>query len=99
MSERPAIERAARAEAEARFVGVDLHEPGVEHALRDAFVYGAKWHAALPTRGERLDAISRDLDRTGAAWVAAGYPHDGPEWEAREAVFARLRAWNDREET
>lgn len=44
--------------------------------------------------GEQLDEIGRDLDRTGAAWVAAGYPSDGPEFEAREAVFARLREWN-----
>ena len=45
--------------------------------------------------GQQLDAIMRDLDATGAAWEAAGYPFDGPEAEAREAVFARLRAWND----
>lgn len=44
--------------------------------------------------GEQLDAIIRDLDATSAAWVAAGYGYDSPEWEAREAVFARLRAWN-----
>lgn len=44
--------------------------------------------------GEQLGAIARDLDRTGEAWEAAGYPSDGPEYEAREAVFARLREWN-----
>lgn len=50
---------------------------------------------AAPSRGEQLDAIARDLDATGAAWQAAGYPSDGPEFEAREAVFRRLRAWNE----
>ena len=43
---------------------------------------------------KQLDQISRDLDSTGEAWEAAGYPYDGPEWEAREAVYARLKAWN-----
>ena len=47
-----------------------------------------------PNRGQRLEAIMRDLDATSAVWVAAGYPLDGPEWGAREAVFARLREWN-----
>ncbi|HET6915316.1 MAG TPA: hypothetical protein VFH56_04435 [Acidimicrobiales bacterium] len=42
-----------------------------------------------------LDAIMRDLDATTKAWVAAGYPFDGSEAEAREAVFARLHAWNE----
>jgi hypothetical protein len=46
------------------------------------------------TAGQQLDAIMRDLDRTGEAWVAAGYPYDGPAWEAREAVYGRLREWN-----
>lgn len=46
------------------------------------------------TAGEQLDAIMRDLDATGAAWKAAGLPRGGPEWEAREAVFARLKEWN-----
>jgi hypothetical protein len=44
--------------------------------------------------GERLDAIMRDLDATGEAWRASGYGYDTPEYEAREAVFARLREWN-----
>jgi hypothetical protein len=44
--------------------------------------------------GEELDAIMRDLDEAGKAWVAAGYGYDTPEYEAREAVFARLKAWN-----
>lgn len=44
--------------------------------------------------GAELDAISTDLDATTAAWAAAGHPFDGPEYEAREAVFRRLRAWN-----
>lgn len=46
------------------------------------------------TAGEELDGIMRDLDSTGAAWVAAGYRFEGPEFEAREAVFARLKTWN-----
>lgn len=48
--------------------------------------------------GEEIDAIGRDLDATGAAWAAAGYPSDGPTFDAREAVFARLKAWNRRQE-
>lgn len=48
-----------------------------------------------PNRGEQLDAIARDLDATTTAWAAAGYPFDGPEAEAREAVFARLHEWNE----
>lgn len=47
-----------------------------------------------PTAGEELDAIMRDLDATTKAWAAAGHKFDGPEHEAREAVFARLKAWN-----
>lgn len=50
------------------------------------------------TAGAQLDAIMRDLDRTSAAWVAAGYGYDTPEYEAREAVFAQLREWNRRQE-
>jgi hypothetical protein len=46
------------------------------------------------TAGEQLDAIMCDLDRTSAAWVAAGYPFDGPVADAREAAFARLAEWN-----
>lgn len=49
---------------------------------------------ATENAGEQLDAIMRDLNATGAAWKAAGYGYDTPEWEAREAVFTRLRAWN-----
>jgi hypothetical protein len=49
---------------------------------------------ATQTAGEQLDAIMRDLDRTGAAWKAAGYGYGTPEDEAREAVFARLAEWN-----
>lgn len=45
--------------------------------------------------GQQLHAIMRDLDATTAAWVAAGYGYGTPEDEAREAVFARLNAWND----
>jgi hypothetical protein len=47
-----------------------------------------------PNRGQQLDPIIAELDRTGAAWVAAGYPDHGPEVEAREAAFALLREWN-----
>lgn len=45
-----------------------------------------------------LDAIMRDLDATGAAWEAAGYDYGTPEDQAREAMFARLRAWNEARE-
>jgi hypothetical protein len=47
-----------------------------------------------PSAAEQIDAIMRDLDATTDAWVAAGYGYDTPEAEAREAVFARLKAWN-----
>lgn len=48
---------------------------------------------------EEFDAITRDLDATTAAWVAAGYGYDTPEDQAREAVFVRLREWNKARET
>ena len=41
-----------------------------------------------------LDAIMADLDATTKAWVAAGYGYGTPQDVAREAVFARLHAWN-----
>lgn len=44
--------------------------------------------------GDELAAIMHDLDRTSAAWVAAGGGLGTPEDEAREAVFARLEEWN-----
>jgi len=47
-----------------------------------------------PNAGEELDAIMRDLDATTKAWAAAGHKYDGPEDQAREAVFARLKVWN-----
>jgi hypothetical protein len=47
-----------------------------------------------PNAGQQLDAIMRDLDATTAAWATAGYGYGTPEDEAREAVFARLKAWN-----
>jgi hypothetical protein len=53
--------------------------------------------ASPPTAGEALDAIMRDLDAATDAWVAAGYRDDTPEHLAREAVFARLRAWNEQQ--
>jgi hypothetical protein len=46
-------------------------------------------------RGAQLAAISRDLRAATAAWVAAGSPSDGPEDDARESVFDRLRTWNE----
>ncbi len=46
--------------------------------------------------GEELAQIMRDLDKTGAAWVASGYGYETPEHEAREDVFRWLRDWNDR---
>lgn len=50
--------------------------------------------ATSQSLGEQLDQIMRDLDRTGSAWAAAGYGYDTAEYEARETVFERLRAWN-----
>lgn len=44
--------------------------------------------------GQQIDAIMNDLDATTKAWAAAGHRYTGPEWEAREAVFARLKEWN-----
>lgn len=49
--------------------------------------------------GKQLDEIMRDLGRTGSAWATAGYGYDTPEYEAREAVFRRLREWNLRAES
>jgi hypothetical protein len=51
--------------------------------------------AEVKGTADEIDAIMADLDATGAAWQAAGYPFDGPEADAREAVFRRLRAWNE----
>lgn len=45
-----------------------------------------------------LEAIMHDLDVAGATWAAAGYGYGTPEDEARESVFARLRAWNEARE-
>lgn len=49
---------------------------------------------AISGTASELDAIMHDLDETTNAWAAAGHRYDGPEAEAREAVFARLKAWN-----
>lgn len=49
---------------------------------------------SVTSLGEELDAIMRDLDRTTKAWAAAGYGYGTPEDDEREAVFARLKAWN-----
>ena len=54
--------------------------------------------ATITGTAAELDAIMADLDATGAAWEAAGYGYDTPECEAREAVFARLHAWNEARE-
>lgn len=45
-----------------------------------------------------LDAITADLDATTTAWAAAGHRLAGAEYEAREEVFRRLRAWNEARE-
>ena len=50
---------------------------------------------AILNAGEELAAILHDLDATGIAWAASGYGYGTPEDEAREAVFARLHAWNE----
>lgn len=50
------------------------------------------------TAGAELDAIMRDMESTTAAWSASGYHYGTPEDEAREAVFARLHAWNVRQD-
>jgi hypothetical protein len=47
------------------------------------------------TAGEKLAEIMRDMDAASDAWVAAGYGEDTPEYEAREATFARLKEWNE----
>lgn len=44
--------------------------------------------------GAELDAITRDMDAATSAWAWAGYPLEGPIFEAREDVFRRLRVWN-----
>lgn len=54
--------------------------------------------AEKPNAGQELDAIMRDMDEATAAWAKAGRRFDGPEFEAREAVFARLKAWNKKRE-
>lgn len=48
------------------------------------------------TLGEQLQGIMRRLDAAGDAWTAAGYPYEGPVYDARETVFRDLRAFNDR---
>lgn len=50
----------------------------------------------MATLGADLDVITARLDAATDEWVAAGYPVDGPVHDAREAVFADLRAWNER---
>lgn len=51
--------------------------------------------ATITGTAAELDAIIRDLDATSAAWVAVDYARPSPEDDAREAVFARLHAWNE----
>lgn len=52
----------------------------------------------MSTLAEQMSDIMPRLTATMDAWVAAGWPYDGPIWEAREAVFLELRAWNERAE-
>lgn len=52
-----------------------------------------------PNAGQQLDEIMRDLDETTKAWAASGHGYDTPEAEAREAVFARLKKWNQERAT
>ena len=53
------------------------------------------WPCSRPSLRDRLEEIMRDMDAAYAAIKAAGYPaYDGPEHEALEAVYVRLRAWN-----
>ena len=43
-----------------------------------------------------LADIMRRLSVAGDAWAASGYGYDGDAYQAREAVFAELRAWNEK---
>jgi hypothetical protein len=45
------------------------------------------------TRGEELDAIMQEIDRTTAEWAEAGYP-EGRLTANREYAFWRLHLWN-----
>lgn len=49
-----------------------------------------------PNAGQELAAIMADMDAATNAWVDTGYGLYSPEYEAREAVFARLQEWNRR---
>lgn len=46
-----------------------------------------------PSLGERLDEITRRMDKATELWARCGHPSSGPIHDAREAVFADLRAW------
>jgi hypothetical protein len=46
--------------------------------------------------GEQLDDIMQRMDAAYAAWRAADHPLNGPTADAREAVYADLRAWTAR---
>lgn len=48
------------------------------------------------TLGDQLGEIMARMDVATDAWAAAGHPHDGPIADAREAVYADLRAFNER---
>lgn len=50
-----------------------------------------------PSLGEQFREIMRDMDPTYAGIRAAGYPPiTSPEHVVLEAVYTRLRAWNER---
>lgn len=49
-----------------------------------------------PTLRDQLDEIMQDMDAAYAAVRAAKAGFDSPEYEAVEAVYVRLRAWNAR---
>lgn len=51
------------------------------------------------TLGEQLDALMKRMDAATDAWRDAGHPYDGPVYEAREAVYAALRAWTEQAKT
>ena len=48
--------------------------------------------------GEQLAEIMDRMDATYATWRAADHPLTGPTADAREAVYADLRAWTARRE-
>lgn len=51
---------------------------------------------ATLTLGEQLDDLMERMDAAYAAWRAAGHPGAGPTVDAKEQVYADLRAFNAR---